>query len=90
MYSRVLSVILAVALSACAGMYKSSGMKATVTGISAGRAGVPSEQVYVVRSPGGRVYTTQQVIDKPPVIGDVVLIEVTGQGGARIIGPAYP
>ncbi len=62
-------------------------MTATVTRISAGRADVPGEQIYVLRSAGGRVFMTPQVIDEAPKIGDLVEIKAAGKGRVRIVGP---
>ena len=88
MMSQVISVCLALFLSACAALSTSPGIKATVTGISTGRASAPTERSYVLRTAAGRVFMVSQVLDKPPNIGDVVIVEPVNKGEMRIVGPA--
>jgi hypothetical protein len=88
MQAKSLIVCLALTLSACASMSRPSALTATVTGIAAGRASLPAERVYVLRTASGRVYTISQVIDNPPKIGDAVFIEPADKSGMLIIGPA--
>lgn len=85
---RPLTIVLAIILSACAGLSGLPATTATVTGITTGRASVPAERVYVLRTAEGRVYLTTQILDKPPKVGDEVIIEPGGNGGMRIKGSA--
>jgi hypothetical protein len=88
MSSRFISFCLALTLSACATMSKPGGTTATVTGVASGRASVPAEREFVLRTATGRVYVISQVINNPPNVGDVVLIEPVDKGSMRIVGPA--
>ena len=87
--SRVLVALgVAIFLSACssvrsvpAGLPDST---AVVTGISNGRASVPDEKMYGLRTPGGRVYFATHSLSIPQKEGDVVEIELARNGSARI------
>ena len=57
---------------------------ATVTSVASGRASAPEQKVYGLRTPGGRVYFVSQRLSSPLKEGDMVDIEVSGQGHVRI------
>lgn len=57
---------------------------AVVTSVSTGRASVPDEMSYGLRTPGGRVYFVTQRMKRPPKEGDAVEIELGRSGTARI------
>ena len=57
---------------------------AVVTGVSNGRASVPSEKMYALRTASGRVYFVTQSLKKPLKEGETVELEIGNKGSARI------
>ena len=79
---------LIILLSACSTIERiSSETKATsavVTGVSNGRASVPDEKMYGLRTASGRVYFVTQSLKKPLKEGDRVGIDVRSNNAVRI------
>jgi len=77
-----------IVLSACTSLKHTTSESpvsmAIVTGVSNGRMGVPSERMYGLRVPSGRVYFVTQSLRRPLKEGDTVEIEVGNSGSARI------
>ena len=84
MFKLVIALSLSILLSACTALKPVSSLTAVVTGISNGRANVPNEMMYGLRTPGGRVYFVTQSLKQPPKEGDVVELELGVNGTARI------
>ena len=84
MFKLVVTLSLCILLSACIALKPAASSTATVTGISNGRASVPNEMMYGLRTPGGRVYFVSQSVKRPLKEGDVVEIEIGSNGTARI------
>jgi hypothetical protein len=84
----IVALALAILLSGCTALKTATSgpplSTAVVTGIASGRASVPNERMYGLRTPGGRVYFVTQSLRQPLKEGDVVEIE-TGNGGAMRI-----
>ena len=79
-----LIITLCISLAACAALKPAASSTATVTGLSNGRASVPNEMMYGLRTPGGRVYFVTQSLKQPLKEGDVVEIELGNNDTARI------
>ena len=84
MFKLVIAITLSILLSACTALKPASSSSAIVTGISNGRASVPNEMMYGLRTPGGRVYFVTQSLKQPPKEGDVVELELGNNNTARI------
>jgi hypothetical protein len=84
MFKPVIALGLSILLSSCAALQPASSLTAVVTGISNGRASVPNEMMYGLRTPGGRVYFVTQSLTQPAKEGDVVELELGNNGTARI------
>ena len=84
MYKFVVALSLASVICACTALKPVSSSTAIVTGISNGRASVPNEMMYGLRTPGGRVYFVTQSLKQRPKEGDVVELELGNNGTARI------
>jgi multidrug efflux pump subunit AcrA (membrane-fusion protein) len=83
----VAALVFALLLCACAGLAPAPSTPAetaVVTGIMAGRASVPGEKSFVLRSANGRVFFVSQVTKSPLKEGDVVELERQPNGAARI------
>jgi len=79
---------LIILLSACSALISTSSdakpTSAVVTGVSNGRASVPSEKMYGLRTANGRVYFVTQSLKKPLKEGATVELEIGNKGSARI------
>lgn len=71
-------------LAACSTLRPGASTPAVVTGIASGRASVPGEMVYGLRTASGRVYFVSQRLSAPLREGETVEIDVNSQGQARI------
>ena len=81
------ALVLALLLCACAGLAPAPSTPAetaVVTGIMSGRASVPGEKTYVLRSANGRVFFVAQVTKTPLKEGEVVELERLPNDAARI------
>ena len=84
MFKIIFTLCLSVVLFGCTALKPASSTTAVVTGVSNGRASVPDEMIYGLRTPGGRVYFVTQRVRRPLKEGDVVEIELWANGTARI------
>ena len=79
---------LIILLSACSALKSTSSeskpTSAVVTGVSNGRASVPNEKMYGLRTASGRVYFVTQTLKKPLKEGETVELEIGNKGSARI------
>jgi hypothetical protein len=79
---------LIIMLSACSALESTSSeakpTSAVVTGVSNGRASVPSEKMYGLRTASGRVYFVTQSLKKPLKEGETAELEIGNNGQARI------
>ena len=84
-------IILLSVCSACSALKSTSSeskpTSAIVTGVSNGRASVPNEKMYGLRTASGRVYFVTQSLKKPLIEGDRVEIDLGSNNAARIREP---
>ena len=87
--ARLLIAISVLVLSACTALKHAPSdshvVSVMVTGISSGRASVPSEKTYSLRTATGYVYFVRQSLTKPLKEGDTTNLEVGSGNFARII-----
>jgi hypothetical protein len=81
-------IILLSVCSACSALKSTSSeskpTSAVVTGVSNGRASVPNEKMYGLRTASGRVYFVTQSLKKPLKEGETVELEIENSSLARI------
>lgn len=84
---RSIALLAAVLLAGCASLGPATpGAResAVVTGVANGRAAVPAERLYVLRTRSGRLLTTTQALKRVLKEGDTVEIERAGNGRVLI------